>query len=276
MRRDHSPRRAHMNVSGSTMRDQDWPEFLPKHARTADEAANHWELLPDRELVFAMRRGDQRALEEYFRRFQPLLRRCALRAGLTADQANDAVMEILESTAARLSSWESRIPACLGAYLRGAMRHQSAETLRTATDENSRGEPLYPEVPHAPIVLASVSEYARRASRGPAPDPERLSSAIRRLAEAIEEGISEEEYTMLMWMGNDISCRQIAEWLGTEYEATRKRSYRLRVRLKDAVRSYAAHLSPAERGQIARLLDRAERADERAGHHDIAERDDGR
>ncbi len=240
------------------MRDRDWPEFHPLHAREDGTPESSWQERSDREVVLGIRDGEQRALSEFFRRFQPLLALRAIRAGLRQHEAEDLVMEMLEDFAARMSSRNVRIPSVVGTYLLACLSNR----LRDAKREDAHMLVLRRSLSTHGARQATISEYSRRVSRGPAYDPETLSAALARLADVLEEGLSEEEITILMWHANRISVRQIAVWLGSDYEATKKRIYRLRQRVKLAAQAYASHLTPAERRQIEHLVGRAEPVEE--------------
>ena len=235
---------------------------------------------PDRDLVEAIRRRSEPALIEFFRRFRPLLLRearglvvqPALRAELVDDCLADVALRLLRHTMAT--------PRVIAPYLIRALRlqrlkHHRAELRRRqvegAGDAGGARGPADPttrrSVPGAPnesrIGEATFSEATRRASEGPEWTPHALSPVLERLARMLDDGLTEDERLLLVWVGNWVPQSEIAAWLGITHGAARNRIMRLREHLKQSVVRAALNFTEAERAELQSFFRRASRISRR-------------
>ncbi len=98
-----------------------------------------------------------------------------------------------------------------------------------------------------------------------------MPSGVTRLAELLSARLSDEERQLLAWVAEGVPQRVIAEWLGINREAAKKRIARLCRRLRGAATVLSAELPPETRREIDRLLHRAgeHRGDSHSGEsHD--------
>lgn len=215
--------------------------------------------MSERQLVWAMRAREPEAIQEFFARFHSGLRRLAQlyrvppaeRENCVVDFLNDAALELIESA--------RPIPRKLAAYLAVSFRHRRQNALRADARAERRTGEATDESPASgeAAVFAVCSERALRASRGPGWEAPPLSGALERLARSIEEELSTDERLLLVWAGNSIPLRQVAEWLGIDRSAAKLRVWRLRARLHKAARAYVGTLAPAERAELERFFRRA-------------------
>jgi len=246
--------------------------------RRATTVERNFAEAPDRDLVEAIRRKSEPALIEFFRRFRPLLLRearglvvqPALRAELVDDCLADVALRLLRHTMAT--------PRMIAPYLIRALRlqrlkHRRAELRRRELEDPrtpaARGGPA--DTPGAseprcqPNDLragdAMLSEATLRAGAGPAWSLHALSPALERLAHALEEGLSEEDRLLLVWVGNWVPQSEIAAWLGITHGATRNRIMRLREQLRHAAIRAALSFPESERAELHRFFRRASRID---------------
>jgi DNA-binding CsgD family transcriptional regulator len=84
-------------------------------------------------------------------------------------------------------------------------------------------------------------------------------------AAALAARLTDAERQLLVWVAEEVPRRQIAEWLGENYEAVRKRVQRLARRLQGEARRHAAALPAAERHEFERFLRRAGHPEAGAG-----------
>lgn len=93
--------------------------------------------------------------------------------------------------------------------------------------------------------------------------PRETPGAIAMLARRIDAALDDDERRLLVWVTEDVPRRQIAEWTGGRYEATRKRVQRLVARLRALVVTEADALPAAERRDVLRFLRRVGACPER-------------
>jgi hypothetical protein len=215
--------------------------------------------MSDRQLVWAMRTRDAAALEEYLRRFAPALRVLARSYRVPAGDRDAMVTEVLDDTAWALLRDERPVPRSLAAYVATAFVHGLGRARRTSLRAEGHRSAAAGEVPSSGerVVLTASSEHTVRASAGPAWEPHALAPALARLVARMEHGLGEQERMLLLWTANDVSLRQIAEWLGIDRSAAKLRVWRLRRRLHKASLAYAESVEPAERAALDRFFRRA-------------------
>jgi DNA-binding CsgD family transcriptional regulator len=230
--------------------------------------------LGDAALATALTTGDLVAWAEFDARFRPLLEAYARRVRIPAEWWPQCVDEVLEDEAMRLADG-GRVPDRMAAYLVRAAYHRFLKAKRAAVRRERRygaGAPVGGEVER--VVLSVCSAAARRASDGPraadgapsawddadAVDASDASALLARAATTLAARLTDAERQLLVWVAEQVPRRQIAEWLGDGYEATRKRIQRLTRRLQADALRLAAELPPAERHEFERFLRRAARA----------------
>ncbi len=236
--------------------------------------------LGDAALARALGSGDAAAWGEFDARFRPLLEAYARRVRIPPALWPQCVDEVLEDEAMRLADGAPP-PEQLGAYLVRAAYHRMLRARRAATRRERRYGAGAPAAGGAAerVVLSVCSAAVLRASDGPraadgAPaawddggaeeggpgdDGSPASAVLARAAAALAARLTDAERQLLAWVAEQVPRRQIAEWVGDGYEATRKRIQRLTRRLQTDALRLAAELPPAERHEFERFLRRAGR-----------------
>lgn len=236
---------------------------------------------PDRDLVEAIRRKSEPALIEYYRRFRPLLHREAKGLGVQPALRTELVDDCLADVALRLLRHTMATPRVIAPYLVRALRLQRLELHRAETRRRELEEPWTvgtaaqssdadtpigrPRLPNeSRIDAAMLSEATRRASLGPDRMLYALSPALQRLAHMLEEGLTDDERLLLVWVGNWVPQSEIAAWLGITHGAARNRVMRLRERLKRTAIRAALRFSESEQADLRSFFRRAALIDSRA------------
>ncbi len=233
----------------------------PREARRATartSVASEYASLDDATLVNRMRREDARAFTEFVVRFQGLLFDRAHRMGLRREDVEDVVIEVLAHAAQRLVSGRATVPRSVPAYLVTSFRNRYLTHVRERTHRREFVEGVAADANGAsePVVTELCSEDALRASAGPDWPGLSLPPALERLASALDEGLTEDERTMLAWLSHFVPQRQIGDWLGLSYAAVTQRLWRLRERLREAALAYSNGLSREERHELAAFFRR--------------------
>ena len=215
--------------------------------------------LKDEALMDAMRRRDERAIEEFIVRHQRLLGDRARRWRVAHCDVEACLGDVIEDIAVSIVNDRIRPARSLAAYVAKSFRSrlvQMAKANRRATlgfeyasARDAAGERTVPSV---------VSENTLHASQGADWQPVPTTPAVARLAELLDKGLNDQERRILDWLSHHVPQRDICAWLGVSYAAGTQRIWRLRARLRAAARSHAATFSLAERAQLARLFGRAE------------------
>ena len=219
-------------------------------------------VLSERELVARLRARDPEAVDEFIRRFEPLVIRYAYWLRIAADERNHWVAELLYDVALTLGRARTRQPRQLKAYVAGACRLRALEhrlretTYRTrvldALRDVHQGSPELREV----VVTSLASERSLQDARGPAWEPPALSPVLERLVNALQREVSPDERQTLEWLGDQVSYTHIAERLGISRPAAVSRIQRLRIKLIGAALRFGATLGRLERAELVRFLRR--------------------
>jgi DNA-directed RNA polymerase specialized sigma24 family protein len=239
------------------------------HARAPNDR-NPARALSDAALVDAMRASVPEAWTEFDARFRPLLERYAARIGIPRWEWSSCITEVLDDEALRLIERSREVPQQMAAYLIRAVRNRHLALKRAALRRDNRyaGAAALDDSPEA-SVGPLISEHTRRACEPPRVSEERQTppSALTRIAQLLSARLSDEEQQMLAWVAEGVPQRVIAEWLGINREAAKKRIARLCRRLRAAVDGLKAELPLDARREIDRLLQRAgaERGDSHSG-----------
>ncbi|HEY2854900.1 MAG TPA: hypothetical protein VGJ18_18730 [Gemmatimonadaceae bacterium] len=183
-------------------------------------------------------------------------------ARIPVDQRAHWVAELLFDVAITLGDQRHATPRHLGAYVTGACRLRVRETRERDATYRARIVDALSDIHEnttgfRQIVVDSLcSERSVRDARGPDWEPVPLAPVLERLVSAFDEGITEDERTMLRWLGAQISYTRIAEWLGITRPAAVSRIQRLRARLIEAAFRFVTELDLAERVELVRFLRR--------------------
>ncbi|MFN2399117.1 MAG: RNA polymerase sigma factor [Gemmatimonadaceae bacterium] len=227
---------------------------------SSPEKAASYRRLSDSELIDGLRASDVWAFNEYIQRFQRGLWAQAKRAGIPAGDRHDWVSDLLSDVAMTLIRKKHPLRGSLVAYLAGACRLKLLHRYREEIERNQRLEEAMSNMASGQrVVMESASEYVMHASLGPEAIDASMSLVLHRLASALDEGLTETERLLLVWVSNHIPRRQIAEWLGIEYMAAAQRISRLCRRLREAAAKFGTDLDETERAELKRFLRRAER-----------------
>lgn len=203
-------------------------------------------------LMDAMRRCDERAIDEFIVRYQRLLHERVRQWRITLDDASDAISDVVEEVAVLIINGRLHPKRSLAGYVVKSLRTRIAQQSKTddtrseaeeraAIDGAGEGER---------VVSSVVSEGTLRASHGPDWTSPTVSLTVSRLVSMIDEELSEEERRILVWLGNYVPQRDICEWLGVSYPTGTQRIWRLRERLRAAVLQYAHHFDFKERSEL--------------------------
>jgi RNA polymerase sigma factor (sigma-70 family) len=203
----------------------------------------------DQALVAALRCEDEGALREFFLRFRPALVLTARRLGVDPDELDPTVDDCLADVAVHLIGSGGPPPRSLPAYLARSLRNRVLNGLRARGRAERRLLEAAGDTPEGAIA-ACCSDHAVRASGG-RDDPLPLAPALRRLAQALEAALGEDERALAVWLSHCVPTREIAAWLGLGERTAAKRIERLRERLQLAALS---HLETADEGDRPELL----------------------
>ena len=251
----------------------DCPRQAPSGgARRATPVERNFTEAPDRDLVEAVRRKSEAALIEYYRRFRPLLLREAKGLGVQPALRAELVDDCLTDVALRLLRHTLATPRMIAPYLVRALRLQRleyhrAQARRRELEASGTVGSAAPAHPGSPIGVpggpnetraeAMLSEATRRAGLGPDGMLASLSPTLQRLAQMLDEGLTDDERLLLVWVGNWVPQSEIAAWLGITHGAVRNRVMRLRERLKRTAIRSALKFSESEQVELRSFFRRA-------------------
>jgi DNA-directed RNA polymerase specialized sigma24 family protein len=248
-----------------------------KHARVSIHPERiHVRALSDAALVDAMRASVPEAWAEFDARFRPLLERYATRVGIPRWDWSACITEVLDDEALRLIERPTRdMPEHLSAYLVRAVRNRHL-ALRRATVRRERRYAAAAAIdPVTDGVLSLlVSEHSRHAADPPRVSEEMTpaSTAVKQFGALMSARLTNIEREMLAWVAEGVPQRVIAEWLGINREAAKKRIARLCRRLRSLAAVVSEELPIDARREIDRLMRRTSAA---AGHSHSGESDNG-
>ena len=213
-----------------------------------------WRARSDRELIVAMRADISAAFDEFVARYQPLLLARSRRFDIPQWEREDCVADVLESMMLRLLRPEVRAPKEMAAYLVRVVHNRLVDISKARAAQGAESHDT-----------ARLSDGAAE-SLVAAPDPldtaaSSLSPALKQLAQALVDPLTDEERQLIGWESNMIPHRTVAAWLGVGHAAATKRIWRLRTRLREVALRYSESLAPAERREILRVINRAAATD---------------
>ena len=215
------------------------------------------ELWADQELLQRMRRDDDVAIREFYRRFTPVLWKVARQEHVQPALRDDVVTDCLSDSAIHFMHATAAVPANLTGYLVSAFRHRLANDRRATERRVATGTAAAWSGDGEHVVREACSEASIRASAGPASETPPLSPVLERLSRVIDSGISERERQMLRWVSASIPQRLIAEWLGITHNAARVRVLRIRERLIEIALRCDVARSPGERAELYEFFRRS-------------------
>jgi len=248
------------------VQDRLWRRMGAGPMRSERQQAERPESWSDQELLQQMRRDDDVAIREFYRRFAPLLWKIARQAHVQPALREDVVTDCLSDSAIHLMQATVAIPANLAGYLVAAFRHRLANDRRATERRVAVGTAALWADDNEPVVREVCSEASIRASAGPAFEAPPLSPVLERLSRVIDSGITDDERQMLRWVSASIPQRLIADWMGITHNAARARVLRLRERLIELALHSDISRSPTEREELydffrrSGLTERARRA----------------
>jgi hypothetical protein len=232
--------------------------------RERGNAQSRYRVLTDRALLDALRSRDGEAIEEFIRRYQPLVLVQARRLRIPPEDRTHWAIELLYHVANALARDAASIPRSLGPYLVTACKRKAFDEWRNQRTRE-RWEVQCADEAGAPsqrTIAGTCSEDAVRSTYGPDWEPVRLPPVLERLVSIFEEGISTEEQQLLSWVGQRVPYSLVAEWLGISRAAAIKRVTRLRDRLIEAALRFGSSLDAADVSELTRFLRRAGVVDE--------------
>lgn len=196
--------------------------------RRREEKPEAWS---DQELLERLRRDDDVAIREFYRRYAPALWKAARQAQVQPALREDVVTDCLSDAAIHLMQPTVPIPAKPAAYLVAMFRHRLSNERRATKRRTAAGAAALWLDDGEHVVRETCSEASLRASAGPGVDTPSLSPVLEQLCRVVQADTSPEERQMLRWVSAGIPQRVIAEWLGITHNAARVRVLRLRERL---------------------------------------------
>ena len=211
----------------------------------------------DAELMVRMRREEAGAFREYFVRLHALLVHEARRLGVQPALRDETVNDCMGDVALELMEPDATLPISLTAHLLAALRHRvSNDRRRRQRRERYHASAVDDACGTGELVVREASsEYALQASDATR-DAASVPPTIARLAEELDRKLTDDDRTLLAWLGEWVPQTTIAVWLGISFGAARVRVHRLRERLRAAALTYAAGLSAAEQRELDRFLER--------------------
>jgi hypothetical protein len=230
-----------------------------------DRAPGRWRSVGDRALVGAIREGRPEAVDEFIRRFEAIVLRCARQLQIPRQDRTHWVGDVLYEVALTLGRARGPIPNHLAAYVTGACKRRGRREHTTARSHDARVREATSEVYASgeSAALGVCSEGSVRLACGIDWESATMPPVLARLAAAFDEEITGEERDVLSWLGQHVSYTTIASWLGISRPAAVSRIQRLRARLIRTTLRFGAGLDAADRAQLLRFLRRAGVSDDR-------------
>lgn len=212
----------------------------------------------DAELASRLMHGEDAAILELNARYGPLLLRQAKRRGLGPAERRELVAEMLTDVTLHLMTPEAKAPLRLRGYL--------VATLDRRLIDRRRRELSAPELVELADVEDEVATPADTAATEPS-DEASAASAAHALAVTLRQAMDDADRELLLWIGERIPQRVIAEWLEMTDGALRTYVSRLRRRLREVARSHVATLPERERSALAHYFERFPAVGSAAAHH---------
>ena len=212
-------------------------------------------LLPDRELVRAMRDEDPWAWAEFRARFLPGLEEYARLTRIPREAWDDCVSGLLDAEAMRLARADAKVPDDMRAYLVCAVRNayrRHARRARTVCDrqrvaaERWGGDDVVTSVLSAHTLRERMPPWDRD-GQGDAPRDDGDGAArdpLARIIAQVNTLLTPAEAELLQWMGTECTHRELAAHLGIGMHAAAKRMQRLAKRLRVLVWMSAERIGP--------------------------------
>lgn len=227
--------------------------------RFGELGAEDYEALDDPSLVRLMRVGDEDAVHEFIARFEELLTRWAVRAGVPADELGPLVLDVLDDTAMYFIRTTGDPPPSLGTYLVSALRRAIVDRVRSTRRETAALEASARSLATGERAVGTLcSEFSLRAASGDvgdASDDDRSMPPDRAgVARAIAAELTAEERLILGWVAREVPYREIALWLGIKQPAAAQRIWRIRRRAREAAGRYYQSLGADEREPLAEVF----------------------
>lgn len=232
-----------------------------RHFPRASRAGRKYQDATDATLIAALRRDDRWAWAEYFARFYPVLEQYARRARIPRSEWHACINDVMDDAAMRFTADRAVLPRSLTHYLIVSVRHRFLNVVRAQELRRQKhDEAMATLESHDERVVRTVcSEASLGASRSPYEELHPLRRSLRRLALAIVGGLTEAEWELLSYLGEQVPIATIAEWFGVSYDTAAQRSSRLRHRLRAAAHRHAATFPEEEQAELRRFFDRARR-----------------
>ena len=210
----------------------------------------------DNELLRAMRRADVAAIEEFIRRFEPVVMHQARRFRIARAEQSEWVSETLHHLALTLARPSEKLTGSLTGYVMSACRRNVLNTLRDRRRRSAIEHSGLCDLPGVgeSAVITLCSEASLRASRGDGGDEEAVSPALARLVGSFDRTFTSDERRLLSWVGQRVPYSTIAEWLGEKRTTVVKRVTRLRHRIRRAAVDFAASSSASDRLELMRFF----------------------
>jgi hypothetical protein len=233
--------------------------------KPASPARARVRLLSHADLLAEMRRGDVWAWGEFAARFRPLLQEYATQTGIPRWEWSDCIENVLTDEAMRLTEDGVPVPDRLEGYLIQAVYHRRLSIKRAQQRrarhewdamEAERDEDIREEA-GAVVLRLLCSQHALDESDRGRQEGLALAPGLARLTREILQRTRPDEQQILEWIGQRVTHRQIAVWLGIGYEAAAKRVWRLCGRLRTLVPELVTTFTPEERRDVDRYLRRA-------------------
>lgn len=210
-----------------------------------------------------MRAQDDRAFEEFVRRFQLPALLQARRLRVPPAERREWVSDVLYQTGIALCRRHAPPYGSVIAYLVTACKRKSLADRRNLEARDRREMQCADDAGSGErAVLSLCSEATLRAAYGAEWEPASLPPVLEWLVSLLGEATTEDDRSLLAWVGQRVPYSEIAGWLGITRSAAVKRVTRLRARLADATRRLAESLGRRDRAELLRFLRRAKALDE--------------
>lgn len=192
-------------------------------------------------------------------RFRPILEANARRLRIPSQHWPVCIAEVLDDEAMRLSSDVAVQPLDLPAYLVRASQHRYLRLKRAESSRSRAHDAASDPIGDEHVVSSTCSQASLEASIGVDASVRDVAGGLARLANDLFADLSADDRLILTWLGQRISHRSIADWLGMSYPACTKRVWRLCRRLRARALTIAEQYDGDDRRDVERLLRRVAR-----------------